>query len=84
MQCVQQTAEGFLQVVQASGTDCKLYVIQAGESLSMQSIFDPGWLTSNGGEELLRHCFWSGFSTVMLCYVVAFAYGSVINFIDSR
>lgn len=84
MQCVQQTSEGFLQVAQQAASDCQLYVIQAGESLSMQSIFDPLWLTSNGGSELLRHCFWSGFNLVIAAYLAAFAYGVLINMFDSK
>ncbi len=78
MQCVQATQEGYLRIVEQS-PDCALFVVQAGESIGLQSVFDPLWLVANGGSELLQQMFQLGLNVVLIPFIAAYMFGELLG-----
>ena len=82
MQCVQASADGFLQIAQQGAADCQFYLIQAGETFGWQSLFDPSWLTENGGADLLQQMFMLGLKLVVVPFIAAFFFGELLDFVN--
>ena len=80
MQCVAFTEEGYLRMAEQT-PDCALYVVQAGESIGLQSVFDPLWLVSNGGSELLQQMFQLGLHMVLIPFIAAYMLGELLGVI---
>lgn len=80
MQCV-QVVNGFLQIA-AQTPDCAYYLVEPGESLGLQSVFDPLWLSENGGSELLQQMFMLGMKLVLIPFIAAYMYGVLLGFVD--
>lgn len=78
MQCVQPTVEGYLRIAEQT-SDCALYVVQAGESIGLQSVFDPLWLVANGGSELLQEMFSLGLNLVLIPFIAAYMLGELLG-----
>jgi len=78
--CTQQDANGYLVVTNTPLSECSGYVLlESHDSLPMLTqLFDPAYLSAADYSQL----FWLGVTLPLLGYVTAWAFQTVISFIN--
>lgn len=76
------TADGYLlQSPVVDGVCAGFWLVTPDDKITfLERIFDPAYLSQSDYETL----FLTGLTLPILCYLTAWAFGSVINFLNSR
>lgn len=80
MQCVTIGENNVVQAAVDNG-NCALYLVSNSDVI-LNSVFSLQWVADNGGVSLLQQFFMMGFSLPLICYLVAWAFEFISQYLS--